>query len=79
MNRQLSLLTRMADDILSHWSHYSAQVAYYSLLYNESQQRLAQRVGRSQPTINSRLATARMGLIREYVEYTGEILSKEWS
>ena len=78
INRQLSLLTRMADDILSHWSHYSAQVAYYNLLFNEPQQALAQRLGRSQPTINSRLATAKMGLVREYIGYAGEILSTEW-
>jgi len=78
INRQLSLLTRLVDDIISHWSHYSAQVAYYSLLYNESQQALAEWLGRSQPTIHKRLATAKLELVREYIEYTGEILAQEW-
>jgi hypothetical protein len=78
INRQLALMTRLVDDIISHWSHYSAQVAYLSLLYNESQQTLAKRLGRSQPTIHTRLATAKMELVRAYVEYTSEILSSEW-
>ncbi|MDJ0806488.1 MAG: hypothetical protein QNJ78_06605 [Gammaproteobacteria bacterium] len=78
ITRQLSLLTRMADDIITHWSHYSGEVAYFSLLYNESQQALAKRLGRSQPTINTRLVTAKLALIRAYVDYTDEILSKDW-
>jgi hypothetical protein len=78
IDRQLSLVTRLVDDIISHWSHYSAQVAYLSLLYNESQQALAKRLGRSQPTIHTRLATAKMELVRAYIEYTSEILSSEW-
>lgn len=78
LNRQLALPTRLVDDIISHWSHYSAQVVYYSLLYNESQQALAKRLGRSQPTIHTRLATAKQELVRAYIEYTSEILSQEW-
>ena len=78
IDRQLSLSTRLVDDIISHWSHYSAQVAYLSLLYNESQQALARRLGRSQPTIHTRLATAKMELVRAYIDYTSEILSSEW-
>ena len=75
LDRQLSLLTRLVDDIICHWSHYSAEVAYYSLLYNESQLLLAKRLGRSQPTIHTRLATAKLELIRAYIEYTRELLS----
>jgi hypothetical protein len=78
MDRQLSLVTRLVDDIISHWSHYSAQVAYLSLLYNESQQALARRLGRSQPTIHTRLATAKMELVRAYIDYTSETLASEW-
>jgi hypothetical protein len=78
IDRQLALITRLADDIISHWSHYSAQVAYLNLLYNESQQALAKRLGRSQPTIHTRLATAKMELVRAYIEYTSAILSAEW-
>ena len=78
IDHQLSLVTRMVDDIISHWSHYSAEVAYYSLLYNESQQALAKRLERSQPTIHSRLATAKLELVRAYINYTSEILSAQW-
>ncbi len=78
LNRQLALLTRLVDDIISHWSHYSAEVAYYSLLYNESQQALAKRLGRSQPTIHTRLSTAKQELVRAYIDYTSELLSQEW-
>ena len=78
IDRQLALLSRLVDDIISHWSHYSAQVAYLSLLYNESQQALATRLDRSQPTIHTRLATAKMELVRAYIEHTSEILSSEW-
>jgi len=78
IDQQLSLVTRLVDDIISHWSHYSAQVAYLSLLYNESQQTLAKRLGRSQPTIHTRLVTAKLELIRGYIDYTSEILASAW-
>ena len=78
IDRQLALATRLVDDIISHWSHYSAQVAYLSLLYNESQLVLAKRLGRSQPTIHTRLATAKLELIRAYIDYTSELLSSAW-
>jgi DNA-directed RNA polymerase specialized sigma24 family protein len=78
IDRHLALLTRLVDDIISHWSHYSAQVAYLSLLYNESQQALATRLGRSQPTIHTRLSTAKMELVRAYISFTSEILTSEW-
>lgn len=72
----LTLLTRFADDIISGWSRYSAEVAYHSLLHEESQQSLARRLGRAQPTINRRLAAARWPLIRDYIAFIDHRLSE---
>lgn len=69
LNGQLVLLTRFADDILSHWSRFSAEVVYLSLLHEETQQALARRLARSQPTINRRLIAARWPLIRDYLQH----------
>lgn len=71
LNEQFALLTRFADDIVSHWSRFSAEVVYLSLLHDETQQALAQRLERSQPTINRRLLAARWPLIRDYLLYVG--------
>ncbi|MDW5375326.1 hypothetical protein R6258_00210 [Halomonas sp. HP20-15] len=76
LDEHLALLTRFADDILCHWSRYSAEVAYHSLLHDESQQALARRLERTQPTINRRLVAARWPLIRDYLAYTGQCLGE---
>ncbi|MEC9482268.1 MAG: hypothetical protein UMU75_02945 [Halomonas sp.] len=73
---QLSLLTRFADDIVSHWSHYSAEVVAHSLLHAESQQALANRLGRTQPTINRRLVAARWPLIRDYLAHVRQLIAE---
>lgn len=73
----LSLNTRFADDIISSWSQYSAETAYYSLVYNESQSILANRLGKSQPTINNRIATAKLDLIKEYIQHVNEYINWE--
>lgn len=71
-DRSLSLVTRFADDIISNWSQYSAETAFYSLVYNESQSVLAKRLGKSQSTINTRISTARLDLINAYIEHVAE-------
>ena len=71
-DRSLSLVTRFADDIVSNWSRYSAETAFYSLVYNESQSVLAERLGKSQSTINERMATAKLDLIRAYIQHVKE-------
>ncbi|MGC3873012.1 hypothetical protein ACPF7Z_07055 [Halomonas sp. GXIMD04776] len=76
LDETLALVTRFADDILSHWSRFSAEVVALSLLHEESQQALAQRLGRAQPTINRRLAAARWSLIRDYLIYTASKLAQ---
>lgn len=76
-NRQLDLVTRFADDIISHWTTYSAEIAYYRLLLDESQSELGKLLGKSQPTIHARLVTARMKLIEDYIERVGEVLEQE--
>lgn len=76
LNGELALLTRFADDILSHWSRFSAEVAYWSLLHDESQQALAKRLARTQPTINRRLVAARWPLVRDYLKHVGTRLTE---
>lgn len=74
--RSLALLTRFADDIVSNWTGYSAETAFYSLLYNESQSAMAKRLGKSQSTINNRMATAKLDLVRAYIQHVTEQI--EW-
>ena len=76
-DRSLSLVTRFVDDIISNWSKYSAETALYSLVYNESQSVLAKRLGKSQSTINDRIATAKLELVKAYVQHVKEYISWE--
>ncbi len=76
-DRSLSLVTRFVDDIISNWSKYSAETAFYSLVYNESQSVLAKRLGKSQSTINDRIATAKLELVKAYVQHVKEYISWE--
>lgn len=76
-DRSLSLVTRFADDIISNWSRYSAETAFYGLVYNESQSVLAKRLGKSQSTINDRIATAKLELVRAYIQHVNEYISSE--
>lgn len=76
LDAELALLTRFADDIVSHWSRFSAEVVSLSLLHDESQQALARRLGRAQPTINRRLGAARWPLIRDYLAHVGMRLTE---
>ncbi len=76
-DRSLSLVTRIVDDIISNWSKYSAETAFYSLVYNESQSVLAKRLGKSQSTINDRIATAKLELVKAYVQHVKEYISWE--
>lgn len=76
-DKMVSLNTRFVDDIISRWSKYSAETAYYSLLYNESQSVLAARLKKSQPTINHRIATAKLDLIKAYILHVKEHIQWE--
>jgi len=76
-DRSLSLVTRFADDIISNWSRYSAETAFHSLVYNESQSVLAKRLGKSQPTINKRISTAKLDLVRAYVQHVNDYVRWE--
>ena len=76
-DRSLSLVTRFVDNIISNWSQYSAETAFYSLVYNESQSVLAKRLGKSQSTINDRIATAKLELVKAYVQHVKEYISWE--
>jgi len=78
VNEELALPTRFADDIISHWSHYSAEIAYYRLLLNESQSELGKLLGKKQPTIHTRLVTAKLSLIEAYVERVNTVLKREF-
>ncbi len=76
-DRSLSLVTRFADDIISNWSGYSAETAFYSLAYKESQSVLAARLGKSQSTINGRISTARLELINAYIQHVRDYVRWE--
>ena len=76
-NKMLSLVTRFADDIISNWSQYSAETAFHSLVYNESQSVLAERLGKSQSTINERIATAKLELVKAYIQHVKDYISWE--
>lgn len=80
-DQSLGLVTRFADNIISNWSGYSAEVAYYSLVYKERQIALADRMGKGQSTINGRISTAKLELIDAYIQYVKEQVGwglREW-
>ncbi|MCK0714405.1 hypothetical protein ACFO0U_13730 [Chromohalobacter sarecensis] len=68
----LALLTRFADDVIQGWTHNAAEVMYWQLQHGETQKALAQRLGRTQPTIHQRLHAARWPLIEEYLAHIGQ-------
>ena len=73
----IELLTRLADDIVSNWSHFSAETMYYAMRDHVSQNKLAARLKKSQPTINQRLATAKSHLVFEYLEHISNYLKQK--
>ena len=78
INEELALPTRFADDIISNWSHYSAEIAYYQLLLKESQSELGKLLGKKQPTIHARLTTAKIKLIEAYIDRVGALFAREF-
>ena len=76
-DRNLGLTTKFADNIISNWSKISAETAYYQLVYKESQTLLAKRLGKSQSTINHRMATAKLKLINAYIQHVKEHINWE--
>lgn len=76
ITHELDLITQFADDIISNWSHYSAEVVFWSLYQTESQFEIAKLIGRSQPTVNTRLKTARYKLVKAYIERVNELMEQ---
>ena len=76
VDKNLSLLTRFADDRISSWSQYSGETAYHNLLYQESQTDLAKRLHKGQSTISDRMATAKLDLIRAYIQRVEECIGE---
>ncbi len=78
LNTELELLTRFADNLVSSWSHYSAEVVYEQLLWNGTQKELAKKLGRSQPTIHKRLVRAHFELIMDFIDHVSGRIDKEF-
>lgn len=74
IDHELDLITRFADDIISNWSHYSAEAVFWALYESESQDEIARLLGRSQPTVHTRLKTAKYKLLKAYIERVHEIV-----
>lgn len=79
LNSRLALNTRFADNLISGWSHYSAEVVKLNLVHTGTQQELAEIMGKTQPTINKRLTTARSDLIEAYIDFAQNVIDKRMS
>ena len=74
VDHDLDLITRFADDIISNWSQFSAEVVFWALYESDSQEEIAKLIGRSQPTVNTRLKTAKYKLLKAYIKRVQEIV-----
>ena len=68
VNGELRVSCSFADQIISHWSAYQAQAVYHQLSENLTQQKLAERLGISQPGVSNRLITGNLPNINLMLE-----------
>ncbi len=77
VDSDLALLTRFTDEIISNWSHYSAELAFYYLFTEMSQLEIGKKLlGLTQPTIHGRISTAKLKLTDLYIEKVQDVLKR---
>jgi hypothetical protein len=69
INQQFDTLNILADAITNRWSKNVAEVGYRSLLFNETQKEIAQKLNISQSAVQQRFANADFDAINTYIRY----------
>lgn len=76
LNEQLGVLSKLLETIILRWSNLSAEVMYYVLLKNIKQQKLADKLGVSQPAIHKRLSIANVDTVLFTLDYLTKLIVK---
>lgn len=75
-DKDIELVTRFADDIITSWTAKQARVVYQSILFPKLQKDLAEDLGMTRQNFNSHWISAKGQLILDYVEYFKSLISK---
>ena len=75
-DKDIELVTRFADDIITSWTAKQAKVVYQSILFPKLQKDLAGDLGMTRQNFNSHWSSAKGQLILDYVKYFKSLISK---
>lgn len=75
-NKDIELVTRFADDIITSWTAKQAKVVYQSILFPKLQKDLAEDLGMTRQNFNSHWSSAKGQLILDYVKYFKSLILK---
>lgn len=76
-NKEIDLVTRFADDVITSWTAKQARVVYYSMLFpNKLQKDLAEELGMTRQNFNYHWSSSRGKLIFDYVDFFKSLISK---
>lgn len=76
LDSNLDLVTRFADDIISGWTKKQAKVFYHSLVFPNSQKKLAEELGMTYQNFNYHWGAAKGQLILDYINYYKSFVTK---
>ena len=75
LNSSLNIECMLAEGIISRWTPAGAEAIFNVLLYDETQEKLAARMGITQPAVHKRLQAAGWVAIRQWVHYFTGVLN----
>lgn len=74
LNNTFTVLNKLADAIINRWTNLSSEIIYRYLMYNETQQKMAQVMGISQPAVHKRLSLANIDAIKAYIDFCQKLI-----
>lgn len=75
-DKDMELVTRFADDIITSWTAKQAKVVYQAILFPKLQKDLAEDLGMTRQNFNYHWSSAKGQLILDYVEYFKSLIAK---
>ena len=75
-DKDMDLVTRFADDIITSWTAKQAKVVYQAILFPKLQKDLAEDLGMTRQNFNYHWSSAKGQLNLDYVEYFKSLISK---
>ena len=75
-DKDMELVTRFADDVITSWTAKQAKVVYQAILFPKLQKDLAEDLGMTRQNFNYHWSSAKGQLILDYVEYFKSLISK---